>query len=1036
MANQVELDNGKDKALQVEHLLKLIANNLPVEESDIALSRSLRSYGVIASEVINGLLGLEQDRMERLEKKYKETLQNRDRNYYKFLADVYSTGRPAKSPGAVIDDLEEQIRRSLHRVSELKVFATIAPDLDSRLIAALEETNRKRKAEAEKLRQESLRREAEQQERIRQENLLREAEEKARIERAKQEVLRQELLKEVKKRIRDDFLSADSFFETSCAQLISDEEYQNEKASFAKAWITTNTPPDQNGNKKIPDNEQAAAISAVHGHIQVVARAGSGKTETLANRTFFLKQHCGVAPAQMLLLAFNGKAAKDLVEKVSKRLNDDMPHVMTFHALARAIVKPKQDLLKNDDQEDNQGLNRAFQEVIDDRFKDDAFMMRVRRLMLAHFKADWDRIIAGGCDLKPDELLRFRRNLARETLNGEYVKSFGEKAIANFLFEHDIPYLYEEKHWRKGLSYQPDFTIPLDGDGKRGVVIEYFGLIGDPDYDEQMQQKRDDWAANSEWTLLEFIPGDLANGIASFEQKLRKVLEDKGIPCKRLSEEVIWRLAKKRAIDRFTKSMTGFVGRCRKHWILPDKLSQMIVMHQKSSEVEGWFLELACELYVAYLERLEATNQEDFDGLMQRAVALVEGGKTKFARWEESGDLRALRYIFIDEYQDFSELFHRLMGAIRRNNPSAEFFCVGDDWQAINGFAGSDLKFYDNFSTYFSPSKRLDVSTNYRSVKTVVDVGNALMHGHGRGKPAVAAKQIHGQVLMANLSKFTRTLLEEQRFKGALLTPMILRLAGKALGEVNSEGKPNRVQLLSRRKNLFLPRGGSWSIDKYLVSIRNQLPQDWRDRISISTTHGFKGGETDVVIVLDAYERSYPLIHPNWVFARILGETLEKIVDEERRLFYVALTRAKEKLVIVTEQGRISPFLDDILRHAHVPEIDWDKYPPLSDKTRWLVVKVSGSIEVNGQLKAEGYQFRDRRQENTKSWDKSFLREGFSIQTLQDSLWARQAMREPLSKLKVRAHDDHDVPVAHYSVDAGRWVCIFDKLAEATGEDV
>ena len=79
------------------------------------------------------------------------------------------------------------------------------------------------------------------------------------------------------------------------------------------------------------------------------------------------------------------------------------------------------------------------------------------------------------------EILRYRRSLGRVTLDGTYVKSFGEKVIANFLFEHDIEYKYEWRFWWDGRNYHPDFTIFTGARG--GIIIEYFGMAGDPYYD-------------------------------------------------------------------------------------------------------------------------------------------------------------------------------------------------------------------------------------------------------------------------------------------------------------------------------------------------------------------------------------------------------------------------------------------------------------------------------------------------------------------------------------------------------------------------
>lgn len=819
-------------------------------------------------------------------------------------------------------------------------------------------------------------------------------------------------LLEINRRLKEDFASADTYQKECCAARVSSTEYQKMKVAFVKEWTKTAT-------NREPDIEQATSIASIKGNYQVVARAGSGKTETIANRAAFLQKHCRVAPSQMLMLAFNTNAAEEMEERLIKVLgHENTPPSMTFHALAHRLVRPPQGLVT--DKGENQGLSREFQNAVDDLMLDSDFKGRVRRFMLAHFKADWEKIIKGGYDLSQEEMLLLRRGLARETLRGEYVKSFGEKAIANFLFEHDIPYLYERNFWWSGHNYRPDFTIQPRKDGQRGIVIEYFGLQGDPDYDEQVAQKRKFWRGKPEWVLLEFTPEHLSGNVEAFEARLRSDLEGRGVKCERLSEEKIWRLAKQRAIDRFTTTMSGFVGRCRKQWILPDQLAHEMVAHRPTSDIEGWFLGLACQIYEAYLDRLAKTNRDDFDGLMQRAVSCIENGQTNFARaGNEAVDLKALQYIFIDEYQDFSESFYRIVKVIRKINPRAEFFCVGDDWQAINRFAGSDLRFFQDFESYFEPFRKLYISTNYRSARAIVEVGNQLMQG--RGKPAVADKDCDGEVLIADREKFNPTLLEEKHFRKAALTPMLLRLAGRALRERKN------ILLLNRRRDLFVPDGGRKSIDHYLGTIKKFLPQAWHDRIDISTAHGSKGRQADVVIVLDAYERSYPLIHPDWVFSRILGESMEEIVNENRRLFYVALTRARQELIMITENARVSPFLREIRARTPIPDVDWSNFPPLPSDTRWLVVKVSGSCEINEQLKAEGYRFRG----NSRSWDKEFLKDGFSIALLQKALWARQASRESQSTIKCCVHDDCDAQIARYTVIAGRWACVFDKLPVA-----
>ena len=128
----------------------------------------------------------------------------------------------------------------------------------------------------------------------------------------------------------------------------------------------------------------------------------------------------------------------------------------------------------------------------------------IRPLMMAHFRSDWGRIASGGYNRSPEEMLRFRRLLPRETLDGKYVKSSGEKVIANFLFEHGIKYRYERNFWWNGVNYRPDFTI-FTGDDC-GLVIEYFGLEGDLDYDAMSEEKRNYWRDKPDWKLLRIFP--------------------------------------------------------------------------------------------------------------------------------------------------------------------------------------------------------------------------------------------------------------------------------------------------------------------------------------------------------------------------------------------------------------------------------------------------------------------------------------------------------------------------------------------------
>ena len=808
-----------------------------------------------------------------------------------------------------------------------------------------------------------------------------------------------------------DFLDAFDFYRDKCADHISAEEYETEKTDFVREWVA-------NLLDNSPDPEQAAAIGAVEGHVQVVARAGSGKTSTLVNRALFLQRHCGVAPDEMLLLAFNRKAAEEIRDRLASYLGVSIPHVMTFHALAYALTHPEELVGGGAGGESSQ--ERALQNEIDQYLRDSKNYDTIRPLMMAHFRSDWGRIVSGGYNRSPEEMLRFRRLLPRETLDGKYVKSFGEKVIANFLFEHGIKYRYEQNFWWNGVNYRPDFTI-FTGDDC-GVVIEYFGLKGDPDYDAMSEEKRDFWRDKPDWKLLEFFPDNFRNcGEEECYALLKQELEARGISCVRLSEETLWNLVKNRAIDRFTRVVKRFIQRGRKLALTPCELSEIINNHECISEVERQFLNVAQGLYASYLRHIEATGKQDFDGLMLEAAERVRTGNTVFKRKSGSGDLGRIRYVFIDEYQDFSELFYRLMDAVRKQNPQARFFCVGDDWQAINGFAGSNLRFFQDFTQYFPASRQLHVATNYRSGKAIVTVGNALMKG--LGKPARTHKTTKGSVLIADLADFKPTPREDQEYLGDNFTPAVLRLVNRAI----SNGK--NVVLLARKNNLpwyinykdeddpSIERG----LDRFLGMIRGRLPDRHKDRVTASTVHSYKGLQQDVVIVLDAVRRCFPLLHSELIFTRIFGDNLDKATAEERRLFYVALTRAVEDLFILTETEEVSPFLEDMQKNIRLPKLKWSDYPPLEGETKYFAIRVGNqhgrgfkpTMAIKDLLKAEGYGW----DKESKTWYTLRPAEGFSVKSFADQTnWSDAAVG-----IEVRFYDDLEDEIAIYNIDHGRW---------------
>lgn len=801
------------------------------------------------------------------------------------------------------------------------------------------------------------------------------------------------------KGLEDNFLRAqENWREDPDHSLLSEAEYLELRTCFVMAWAKRVLDLDL-------DAEQAVAVGALDGDVQTIARAGSGKTRTLVTRAVFLQRHCRVPPTQLLLLAFNKSAAAAMRKRLHKHLGDEIPHVMTFHALAYALVRPEEALIYDEPSAASQLQSREIQEVIDEHLRSDEHRGLVRDVMLAHFRDDWDSIIEGGYGLPIEELVALRSALPRETLNREYVKSYGERLIANTLFENDIVYSYERNHRRDDFNYRPDFMI--DTPGGPTVVIEYFGLAGDPDYDESSASKRAYWATQRpKYVFIELTPADIKRrGVEDFRLSLLDELRAAGVTTRELAIEEIWERIRARAIDDFTGAVKTFVNRCRKGNLAPDQVDALIAGHRAASNGERLFLLIASAIHRGYLERLRSNALEDFDGLLWRAAELLQGGEGAFKRdrGRERGNIGDLRFVLIDEFQDFSAGFYALARGVRALSPSVGFFCVGDDWQAINGFAGSDLRYFRLFSDHFEQTQVLAVRTNYRSPHSIVELGNALMVGNG--VPAVAGPEAGpGWVRTARLTDFAPTPSEQARYDGDDVTPALLRV----VKHLFDSGKD--VVLLSRTNHLpwyvkfrETARPPADTLERFADHIRSFFPAEDRGRLKISTTHKFKGLESPAVVILDADARQYPHVHPLWVFARVFGDTIPALEAEERRLFYVALTRSEHSLVVLSQGGRQeSPFLQDIRGRIKTEALSWSDLPPVPSLDGPMVevrVRTPYDFAFRDSLMGQRFAWRTK----LGCWCRFYPEEGFAA----DKIFAQEWATEDVEVLVVAGDGSH-----------------------------
>ncbi len=688
--------------------------------------------------------------------------------------------------------------------------------------------------------------------------------------------------------LADSFLTAEATLgHTPGLEGLSAADWADLRAEFVRDWAKKELKMDL-------DAEQASAVGAVAPAVKLVARAGSGKTRVLTARALFLQMQCDVDPNEILLLAFNKEAAKEMRTRILEHASAT-PHAMTFHALAHAIVHPMANLISDDIDRGLLKYSKTMQRAVDDLVETPNGLAVLRRTMDRYFRADLENLLARGQHLGPSEGLAFRRGLPQETLKGDYVRSFGEKYIANALFENDVGYRYELAHLWDGTPYRPDFTIH----GHK-VVIEYFGMTGKAEYDSSTAAKITYWGSRRDWKLIELYPGDLftSSGAPSATRLLER-LHAAGVPSRPLSEEEVWAKCKDRAIFRFTEAMGNVLGRARAEGIgvsdLRDRGRAM------ADPIDHEFVDAACSVLEAYGTRLEATCEQDFSGLIWQAVDAVRGGKTRFVRdkGKEKGDLRNIRFLLVDELQDLTPSFHKLLSAITAQAPAATVLGVGDDWQAIIRYAGADPDLFTQLPGPIAAGERMHLSTNYRSRPAIVNAGNRLMDG--RGKPAEAANDGPGGIAVIYTDCLERSGAERSAFGDDFLTPALLRIVADRTEQGHS------VTLLARNNKLpYL----TIKLDRYLEYVQRFLPDKQRRLVNASTIHRFKGREADVVVIIDGVRGRHPFLHPEWFFSRVLNDSKARIEDDERRLFYVGITRGRQETLVMSERHNRSDFLD------------------------------------------------------------------------------------------------------------------------------
>ena len=327
--------------------------------------------------------------------------------------------------------------------------------------------------------------------------------------------------------------------------------------------------------------------------------------------------------------------------------------------------------------------------------------------------------------------------------------------------------------------------------------------------------------------------------------------------------------------------------------------------------------------------------------------------RTQAGKWRAC-DLDQLREVIVDEFQDFSPRFEAIISSLLRLAPEARFVAVGDDWQAINRYAGSDSVYIENWE---EKSSEVVLPINNRSLRGIVDLGNTLMQN--RGPLATAGPSTEtATILRMNVEELEASELEREAVKNMTDIRSDVAIAISRL-VVPHLMKGESVSVLARAKHEIELVKGDRKSQAPLKAMLLEMAGDGSGHLDVETVHGFKGREADVVILL---ADNFPLMHPHQVIYEVFGDSVPKLLEDERRLLYVGITRARRTLYLLTGVKRRKDALEPELP---VRAGSWGVFPPrgkIVDSTSRLVVVLSGwgTNEIKDEIKAAGFKWKPK----------------------------------------------------------------------------
>ena len=680
------------------------------------------------------------------------------------------------------------------------------------------------------------------------------------------------------------------------------------------------------------DEQQQQAVLTEEDNVLVIAGAGSGKTLTIQGKVKYLIERKKLSPEDILLISFTNKSADEMSERISADMAMKFT-AKTFHKLGTDIISEayneKPTALGLIDSALKEAINTCMTHLAknDKNYEKELADFLTNNLKCEKDMDEFETAKEYIQYLKEQDVVGLKIvNNGGFTYRERY-KSFEELKIANFLFRNKIKFKYEEPFKYKTASkkfgqYKPDFFLP-----DYNIYIEHYGIDKHGNVPSWFRGKGYDSAQKTyndaiQWKEQEHKKrGTVLLKTYSWENKegklitnLRNKLIENNIRLHPMSSGDVIQLIKendilKRDYNSLTNLIHTFLGLVKGSNIDPINLDD-----DYSDARSIQFLNLFKPIYREYQDLLRRRNEIDFNDMINDATEAVVNNSFNH-KW---------KYIIIDEFQDISKARFNLVTALIKQQPNTKLFCVGDDWQSIYRFAGSDISFFTAFSDkmkYNLPEELhrgteiLKIEKTYRFNADMIDVSSKFIQKNYNQQPKTLIPQ------NSSIEKST----ELQLYESNNISSKAIALDNILTNLINISGDKFSLLLIGRYSKDFSVIEHSNLIEKYYVGRKPKYRVIEYPEIKLKclTVHSSKGLQSDYSILLNCESGIYGFpseINDDPLIGRLLPEQEDYPNAEERRVFYVAMTRAKRKTYFLVNRQKVSKFIDELFPSLNINE--------------------------------------------------------------------------------------------------------------------